>query len=180
MTNWVDYKLIITGPEIELKRFANCFVEAKEGNFFPQYFSDEFLEGVPLARPVGELYFSFDKLDPRPHDSDQWILARWCIRWVGCDAKIEVGPKEILLTWCSGNAPALSIYAELAELFPQLRMRGDYCELGFCIGGEVFCFGGKFTHVDTSKLIKAEMDAAFYDEPKQDCRQEPASAAFLI
>jgi hypothetical protein len=46
----------------------------------------------------------------------------------------------------------------LLELFPRLKMRGD-CEPGFCIGGEVFCFGGKFTHVDKSKLIEAEMDA---------------------
>ena len=38
-------------------------------------------------------------------------------------------------------------------------MRGDYFEPNFCIGGEVFCFGGKFTHVDKSKLIEAEMDA---------------------
>jgi hypothetical protein len=151
---------------------------AKEGDFFSQYFSDKFLEGEPLARPVGELYFSFDKLDPRPHDSDQWVLARWCISSVCCGAEIEVAPDEIKLTWHSAYAPALAIYGDLAELFPRLRMRGDYCELGFCIGGEVFCFGGKFTHVDTSELIKAEMDA-FY-EPKQDCRQEPEAAAFLI
>ena len=88
----------------------------------------------------------------------------WGIKWVACDAKLEVAPKEIKLTWCSGNAPALLVYEELAELFPGLRMRGDYCELGFCIGGEVFCFGGKFTRVDTSELIKAEMDAFYAEE----------------
>ena len=48
---------------------------------------------------------------------------------------------------------------ELAELFPRLKMQGDYCELMFCIGGEVFCYGGKFTHVDKSRIIEAEMDA---------------------
>ena len=93
---------------------------------------------------------------------------------MACDAKIEVAGTEIELTWWSGYAPALEIYAELAELFPRLKMRGDYCELGFGIGGEVFCFGGKFTHVDKSELIKAEMDA-FYAEREQDLPQEPAS-----
>ena len=34
MTNCVDHTLTITGPEMDLKRFANCFVEAKEGDFF--------------------------------------------------------------------------------------------------------------------------------------------------
>ena len=144
MTNWVDHRLTITGPEMELKRFANCFVKAKEGDLFPQYFSDNFCDGKPLARPVGELYFSFDKLEPRPEDSDQWVLARWCIKWVACNAEIEVAQEEIKLTWDSGYAPALQVYADLAELFPRLKMRGDYFEPNFCIGGEVFCFGGKF------------------------------------
>ena len=66
---------------------------------------------------------------------------------------------EIKLAWESGYAPALAVYEELAELFPRLKMRGDYFEPNFCTGGEVFCFGGKFTHVDKSKLIEAEMDA---------------------
>jgi hypothetical protein len=159
MTNWVDHRLTITGPETELKRLANCFVEAREGDLFPQYFSDKFHDGKPLARPAGELYFSFDKLMPRPEDSDQWVLARWCIVWVACKAKIEVAPGQIKLEWGSGNAAALQVYAELAELFPRLKMRGDYCELMNRFGGDVFCFGGKFTHIDTSELIAAEMDA---------------------
>ena len=51
-------------------------------------------------------------------------------------------------------------------------MRGDYFEPNFCIGGEVFCFGGKFTHVDTCKLIEAEMDA-FYAERDREPAQAP-------
>jgi hypothetical protein len=172
MTNWVDHRLTITGPETERERFANCLVKAKEGDLFPQYYSDRFCDGKPLARPVGELYFSFDNLVPRPQDSDQWVLARWCITWVACNAKIELTPGEINLEWLSGYAPALQVYAELAELFPRLKMRGDYCELMNCIGGDVFCFGGKFTHVDKSKLIEAEMDA-FHAEREQEPAQEP-------
>jgi hypothetical protein len=159
MTNWVDHRLTITGPEMELERFGNCFVKAKQGDLFPQYYSDEFGDGKPLARPAGELYFSFDKLMPRPEDSDEWVLARWCIAWVACNAKIEVTPGQIKLQWESGYAPALLVYAEFAEQFPRLTMRGDYCELMNRIGGDVFCFGGKFTHIDKSELIEAEMDA---------------------
>src|SRR5262245_6371682 len=120
MTNWVEHRLKITGPETDLTRFANCFVKAKEGDLFPQYFSDKFHDGRSLARPADELYFSFDKLVPRPEDSDQWVLARWGIKWVACGAKIEVAPGEIKLTWKSGYAPVLEVYADLAELFPRL------------------------------------------------------------
>jgi hypothetical protein len=158
MTNWVDHRLRVTGPEIELNRFASCFVPAKEGDLFPRYVSDEFLDGE-LTRPVGELYFSFDKVVPRREDSDRWVLARWGIKWVACDARIDVGAGEVQLEWISGYAPALQVYAELTQLFPRLKMRGDYCELMNCIGGEVFGYGGKLTHVDTSRIIEAELEA---------------------
>jgi len=159
MINWVDHTLTITGEQTELKRFANCFVRAKEGDLFPRYYSDEYNDGEPLTRRVGELYFSFDKLAPRPEDSERWVLARWGIKWVACGAEIDLTPGELKLKWSSGYAPALAVYAELAELFPRLKMRGDYCELMLCIGGEVFCYGGKLTHIDKSKIIEAEMDA---------------------
>jgi hypothetical protein len=159
MTNWVDHRLTITGPEMELKRFASCFVKAKEGDLFPQYYSDEFCHGQPLARPVGELYFSVDKLVPQPEDSDKWVLARWCIKWVACDAHIEVTARAIKLQFLSGYAPAFAVYEELAELFPLLTMEGDYWEYGFCVAGDVRCHAGKFTHVDKSEEFAAEIEA---------------------
>ena len=160
MTNYVDHRLTITGPEEELKRFASCFVKAKEGDLFTQYFIDKHCDGRPLERPVGELYFDFDKLGPaKPEDSDEWVLNRWGIKWVACQGKIEVAPGEIKLAWGSGNGRALQVYAELAELFPLLTMEGDYCEYGFGIAGDVGCHGGKFTHVDKSEEFKAKRDA---------------------
>jgi hypothetical protein len=161
VTNWVDHRLTITGPDEELKRFANCFVEAKEGDLFTQYFIDKHCDGTPLERPVGDLYFDFDKLGPaKPEDSDTWVLNRWGIKWVACNAKIEVARQEIKLMWLSGNAPCSTIYADLAELFPLLTMEGDYWEYGFCIAGDVRCDGGKFTHVDKSKEFAAEIEAS--------------------
>ena len=160
MTNWVDHRLTITGPEEELKRLASCFVMAKGDEPFPQYLVDKHNYGQPLKRPAGELYFDFDKLgDAKPEDSDKWVLNRWCIVWVACQGKIEVAPGEIKLTWLSGYAPALAVYAELAELFPLLTMEGDYWEYGFCIAGDVRCHGGKFNHVDKSKELEAEIAA---------------------
>jgi hypothetical protein len=160
MTNWVDHKLTITGPEMELKRFASCFVTAKGGELFTQYFIDKHCDGRPLERPVGELYFSLDKLGPaKPEDSDKWVLNRWGIRSVACSGKIEAAPGEIKLAWESAYAPALEVYADLAELFPLLTMEGDYWEYGFCIAGDVLCHGGKFTHVDKSKEFEAEIAA---------------------
>ena len=129
MTNYVGHRLTITGSEDELRRFASCFVKAKEGDLFTQYFIDKHCDGRPLERPVGELYFDFDKLGPaKPEDSDKWVLNRWGIKWVACQGKIEVAQEEIKLTWDSGYTPALAIYEELTELFPLLTMEGDYCE----------------------------------------------------
>ena len=159
---------------MELSRFANCFIEAKPGDLFPKYYWDNFHEGAPVARAAGELYFNFDNLFPRPQDSDEWVLNRWGIRWVACKTEIEVLQEEIKLKWLSGYAPALQIYADLARLFPRLKMKGDYCELQNCFGGEVFCFGGKFTHVDTTQLIEAEMEA-FYAERQRSDPQEQAA-----
>ena len=108
MTNYVDHRLTITGPEEELKRFASCFVKAKEGDLFTQYFIDKHCDGRPLERPVGELYFDFDKLGPaKPEDSDKWVLNRWGIKWVACQGKIEVAAGEIKLAWESGYAPSV-------------------------------------------------------------------------
>jgi hypothetical protein len=131
MPNWVGHRLTITGPEKELKRFARCFVTAKGGELFTQYFIDKHCDGRPLERPVGELYFDFDKLGPaKPEDSDKWVLNRWGIKWVACQGKIEVAAGEIKLAWESGWAPALEVYAELAELFPLLTMEGAIPNMG--------------------------------------------------
>ncbi len=160
MTNWVDDRLTITGPEMELNRFASCFAKAKEGDLFTQYFIDKHCDGRPRERPVGELYFDFDKLGPaKPEDSDKWVLNRWGIKWVACRGKIEVAAGEIKLAWESSYAPALAVYEELAELFPLLTMEGDYWEYGFCVAGDVRCHGGKFTHVDKSEEFAAEIEA---------------------
>ena len=160
MTNWVDHRLTITGPEMELNRFASCFAKAKEGDLFTQYFIDKHCDGRPRERPVGELYFDFDKLGPsKPEDSDKWVLNRWGIKWVACRGKIEVAAGEIKLAWESSYAPALAVYEELAELFPLLTMEGDYWEYGFCVAGDVRCHGGKFTHVDKSEEFAAEIEA---------------------
>ena len=160
MTNYVDHRLTITGPEEELKRFASCFIKAKEGDRFTQYFIDNHCDGIPLERPVDELYFDFDKLGTaEPEDSDKWVLNRWGIKWVACRGKIEVAPGEITLAWASGYAPRLQVYVELAELFPLLTMEGDYYEYYFSIAGDVRCHGGKFTHVDKSEEFAAEMEA---------------------
>jgi hypothetical protein len=160
MTNYVDHKLTITGPEEELKRFASCFVKAKEGDLFTQYFIDKHCDGMPLERPVGELYFNFDKLGPaKPEDSDKWVLNRWGIKWVACEGEIEVAPGEIKLAWYSGYAPRLQVYEELAELFPLLTIEGDSCEPMNRFGGDVRCHGGKFTYVDKSEEIAAAIEA---------------------
>jgi hypothetical protein len=96
------------------------------------------------------------------------VLNRWGIKWVACQGKIEVAPGNITLAWDSGNAPALAVYEELAELFPLLTMEGDFCELMNRFGGDVRCRGGKFTYVDKSKEIAAEMEAW---EAKQDAKK---------
>jgi hypothetical protein len=87
------------------------------------------------------------------------VLNRWGIQWVACRGKIEVAPGEIKLAWASGYAPALEVYADLAELFPLLTMEGDYYEYGFGIAGDVRCHSGKFTHVDKSEEFAVQIEA---------------------
>jgi hypothetical protein len=172
MPNWVAHRLAISGDEMELKRFASCFVTAKEGDLFPQYFSDEFHHGQPLARRVGELFFSFDHLVPPPEDSDSWVLARWGSRYVACMTEIEMLPEAIELSFCTAWSFGLTIYEELAELFPRLTIEGEIFEPMMEFGGHVRCYAGKIDYEDKSEQIKAEM-AEFYAKLDRERAVEP-------
>jgi hypothetical protein len=142
MTRFVFHRLTITGLKKELRRFANCFVKAREGDLFPQSFSDELYDGVAVERAVGELYFSFDKLVPRPEDRDRWVLAAWGSRFVAFKTQIEMLPEAIKLSFFATWSFEPAIYSELATLFPQLKIEGHYDEFNT---GDVRCHGGKIT-----------------------------------
>jgi len=158
MPNWVEHDFNITGPAAELERFLACFIKAEGGEFFPQYFADKFNNGQPVQRPTGELYFSFGKLTPRPIDSDIWVLARWGIPDVACDTKIERLPEGITLSFDKRYSLGLTIFEELADLFPLLTIEGEILELMNQFGGHVRCHAGKFDFEDKTEQIRAELD----------------------
>ncbi len=109
MTNWVDHRLTITGPEMELKRFANCFVKAKEGDLFPQYFIDNIVTAA--ARTAGwRPLLHFDDLGPRAQDSDKWVLAPMGHKVGRLQRKIEVAAGEIKLAWQSDTPPHCGLH----------------------------------------------------------------------
>src|ERR1043165_8506638 len=138
MTNWVDHRLGINGPQAELRRFANCFVRAAGRERFPAYVEGEFDIDVP--RPEGEVFFSFEKLSPpRPKDWDRWVLARWGMKYVAVDAKIKADRDALKFSFSTANSVNWAIYEELTELFPLLTIEGDYLEYGFCLWGDVRC-----------------------------------------
>ena len=156
MTNWVGHHLTITGPKAELRRFETCWIKAN-GEHFPRWVEGKY--GFNRPRPEGELYFSFDVLSPpKPDDWDEWVLARWGMKYVAIQAKIEANDGTIRFTFETADDPSLSLYEELAELFPLLTMEGGYSEYGWCIAGDVRCHGGLFTHVNKSEEFAAEIN----------------------
>jgi hypothetical protein len=162
MVNWVGHNLTITGPEAELRRFAACFVKAR-GERFPRWVEGKF--GINEPRPEGEIFFSFERLTPpKPDNWDEWVLTRWGIPWVACHTKIEAKDGVIKVSFDSGYAPAMTVYDELAGLFPKLVIEGDFIELMNQFGGHIRCHAGKLDYEDKSKEIEAEMEAIFKEQ----------------
>jgi len=112
-----------------------------------------------VTRPTDQLCFCFDKLSPKPDDFDRWVLSRWAMIYVAYDAELDVLSEAVVLSFASkGYGAHLSIFDELAELFPQLTMVGHVLEPMACYGGDVHIAGGVYTFTDKS----AEIEAAYH------------------
>jgi hypothetical protein len=161
MSNTICHRVQITGPAAELKRFAACWVMPAKGERFPAYVERKFDVDAGVTRPTDQLFFSFDKLSPKPDDADRWVLQRWAMRYVAYDAELDVLGEAIVLSFASdGYGAHFAIFDELAELFPALVMVGDVEEPQMGYGGDVHVAGGKYTFTDKS----AEISAAYHGE----------------
>ena len=182
MGNVIGHGVEITGPAAELKRFAACWVMPAKGERFPPYVERKFKLNDGVTRPEDQLFFSFDKLSPKPDDADKWVLQRWGVRYVAYDAEIEMKDEAITLRFASkGYGAHYAIFDELAELFPTLVMEGYVDEPMNCYGGDVHIADGKYTFTDKSAEIEAAYQAwakkqpeQFYAEVVKYARGEPA------